>query len=75
MEIGKGIIELPSDAIENMMWLTRLDSGSLAGLLQAIHVCRVNADLVTSMDGNLCGHTDPSSSGLISLPSAAHKVY
>lgn len=33
MEIGRGIIELPSDAIENMMWLTRLDSGSLAGTL------------------------------------------
>ena len=33
MEIGRGIIELPSDAIETMMWLTRLDSGSLAGML------------------------------------------
>ena len=32
MDIGKGIIELPSDAIESMMWLTRLDSGSLAGM-------------------------------------------
>ena len=30
MEIGKGIIELPPDAMETMMWLTRLDSGSLA---------------------------------------------
>ena len=33
MDIGKGIIELPSDAIDSMMWLTRLDSGSLAGIL------------------------------------------
>lgn len=32
MDIGKTIIELPSDAAENMMWITRLDSGSLAGL-------------------------------------------
>ena len=32
MDIGKPIIELPSDAVENMMWITRLDSGSLAGL-------------------------------------------
>lgn len=32
MDIGKSIIELPSDATENMMWITRLDSGSLAGL-------------------------------------------
>lgn len=33
MDIGRGIIELPPDALENMMWLTRLDSGSLAGML------------------------------------------
>ena len=32
MELGRGIIELPSDAVESMMWLTRLDSGSLAGI-------------------------------------------
>ena len=31
MYIGKSIIELPSDAAETMMWITRLDSGSLAG--------------------------------------------
>ena len=30
--IGKSIIELPSDATESMMWITRLDSGSLAGI-------------------------------------------
>ena len=33
MYIGKSIIELPLDATENMMWITRLDSGSLAGML------------------------------------------
>ena len=33
MDIGRGIIELPSNAVENMMWLTHLDSGSLAGEL------------------------------------------
>lgn len=32
MDIGKSIMELPSEATENMMWMTRLDSGSLAGL-------------------------------------------
>ena len=31
-DIGKSLIELPSDATENMMWITRLDSGSLAGM-------------------------------------------
>ena len=30
MDLGKGIIELPRDAAETMMWITRLDSGSLA---------------------------------------------
>ena len=32
MDIGRSIIELPLDATQNMMWITRLDSGSLAGL-------------------------------------------
>lgn len=30
-ELDKSIIELPVDASEKLMWLTRLDSGSLAG--------------------------------------------
>lgn len=30
-EIGRAIIELPTDAAENLMWITRLDSGSLQG--------------------------------------------
>ena len=29
--IDTSVIELPSDAAENLMWITRLDSGSLAG--------------------------------------------
>lgn len=32
LEMGKSLIELPSDAAEHMMWITRLDSGSLAGM-------------------------------------------
>lgn len=31
IEIGRSVIELPPDASENLMWFTRLDSGSLAG--------------------------------------------
>lgn len=31
MDLGKAIIELPRDASETMMWMTRLDSASLAG--------------------------------------------
>ena len=29
-DLGKAVIELPRDAAETMMWMTRLDSGSLA---------------------------------------------
>lgn len=29
-DLGKGLIELPQDAAETMMWMARLDSGSLA---------------------------------------------
>ncbi|KAL8998687.1 MAG: hypothetical protein Q9188_006049 [Gyalolechia gomerana] len=29
-EIGRSVIELPKDASESLMWITRLDSGSLA---------------------------------------------
>ena len=31
MDLGKALIELPRDAAETMMWMTRLDSASLAG--------------------------------------------
>lgn len=31
LSMGKSLIELPADAEKNMMWITRLDSGSLAG--------------------------------------------
>ncbi len=31
LEIGKSVIELPKDAATNLMWISRLDSGSLAG--------------------------------------------
>ena len=30
-DIGRAVIELPTDAAENLMWITRLDSGSLQG--------------------------------------------
>lgn len=35
LAIGTSLIELPSDAPENMMWITRLDSGSLAGKISS----------------------------------------
>ena len=32
-ELSIPMIDLPQNALENMMWITRLDSGSLSGLL------------------------------------------
>ena len=41
MDVRTTVIELPSDATESMMWITRLDSESLAGLFHyAQHVLR-----------------------------------
>lgn len=34
-ELGKSVIELPKDATEKMMWIARLDSGSLAGKIMS----------------------------------------
>lgn len=31
LELGRSLIELTTDAAENLMWITRLDSDSLAG--------------------------------------------
>lgn len=38
LAIEKSVIELPSDAAENLMWMTRLDSSSLAGK-ETTHGC------------------------------------
>ena len=32
LSMGKSLIELPMNAAENLKWITRLDSGSLAGM-------------------------------------------
>lgn len=45
MYIGKSIIELPLDATESMMWITRLDSQSLAGVSTTVKTCSVTDDL------------------------------
>lgn len=37
-EIQVSLIELPQDALEKMMWITRLDSGSLKGMLRFGHI-------------------------------------
>lgn len=42
LETGKSLIELPLDATENLMWLTRLDSGSLAGKMARTFHCELS---------------------------------
>jgi hypothetical protein len=43
LEIGKSVIELPTDAATNLMWITRLDSGSLAGVFNTLFSVFVSA--------------------------------
>ena len=33
LRTGKSVIELPPNAIQKLMWMTRLDSGSLSSML------------------------------------------
>ena len=40
-KIGKALIELPHDASSRLLWITRLDSGSLSGksiVLRGYHI-------------------------------------
>ena len=38
-DMGKPVIELPTEATESMMWMTRLDSQSLAGMFSLVLSC------------------------------------
>ena len=69
LEMGKSIIELPKDAATNLMWITRLDSLSLAGgstrIISITSLCgwltKVVAWHVAYVD--LLIHASPDSSG------------
>ncbi|KAL8712988.1 MAG: hypothetical protein Q9220_002848 [cf. Caloplaca sp. 1 TL-2023] len=54
LELSKPVIELPTDASENLMWITQLDSSSLAGktliLLRCLLINRVAAWHTTYVD-------------------------
>ena len=60
VDIRKPIIELPSDATQNLMWLARLDSGSLAGLKCTVSGNMIGTDTYLSMDYHICRHFNPS---------------
>lgn len=74
MDLGKAIIELPADATETMMWIARLDSGSLAGwssdLLELHSLIKTH-----SMANNLCGHSYTSTFGVVGLSYTAIAIY
>lgn len=73
MDIGRGVIELPPNAMETMMWLTRLDSGSLAGI-SCKSCLRILAD-VFSVDCHLCRHIDSSPSRVVGLSCATPEIH
>lgn len=74
MRIGKSIIELPLDATESMMWITRLDSQSLAGM----SYCRQDISqslMISSMVNDLRRLAHPSTIRLVRVPYPAPKIY
>ena len=73
MDAGKSLIELPIDAVEHMMWLTRLDSASLAGASTPI-AARPKANHPSSLDKNPCRSTHSSPSSLIRLSYPALEI-
>ena len=77
LEMGKSIIELPTNAATNLMWITRLDSGSLAGgftKLSSITLVMV-ADQGCSVARNIRRPTYSCSSRLIRISNKATQVH
>ena len=73
-EIGKSIIELPSNAAQTLMWITRLDTGSLKGDLGAI--VRLCALLTCcSLAQNLCGYPHSRPTRLIRISYQAFEIH
>ncbi|KAL8750560.1 MAG: hypothetical protein Q9184_006387, partial [Pyrenodesmia sp. 2 TL-2023] len=65
-ELGKTVIELPTDASENLMWIARLDSGSLAGKVLFIESPQFSAHNVLAWQTtyvDILIHAPPHSSG------------
>ncbi len=74
MYIGKSIIELPSDATENMMWITRLDSGSLAGMFHH-PLSRIQLLTTSSMVNNLHRSAHPGTIRLVGVPYSSPEIH
>lgn len=66
LELGRTVIELPTDASENLMWIARLDSGSLAGNTPPPQPHQLLADQVLAWQTtyvDILIHAPPYSSG------------
>ena len=73
-DIGKSIIELPSDATETMMWITRLDSGSLAGMSPPLSI-HARPLTISSVVNNLRRLAHPSTIRLVGIPCPASQIH
>lgn len=73
--IDKSVIELPTNAAENLMWITRLDSGSLAGMDRLDKVLFRSANRTISVAYNLCrpGYSCPAK--VVGVSSTAAESY
>lgn len=73
--INKSVIELPSDAAENLMWITRLDSGSLAGKKTARQPLLQIIDRTISMAYHIRGYSNPRSASVIGFSSEVAEIH
>lgn len=73
-EMGKALIEVPLDATENLMWMTRLDSGSLAGLSRQL-LGSVRVLISCSLANYVCGHRDTSTIRIFRINCPPVEIY
>ncbi|KAI9842516.1 MAG: hypothetical protein M1837_007110 [Sclerophora amabilis] len=77
-ELGKTVINLPGDAAENMMWITRLDSGSLSGTQAPLNSPKQGPNICIAWDKtdlDILIHVPPDSLGnLKRLLRSLHQV-
>lgn len=74
MHIGKSIIEMPLGATESMMWITRLDSQSLAGMSHDRQDIAQSLT-ISSMVNDLRRLAYPSTIRLVRVPYPAPKIH
>lgn len=73
--IDKSVIELPSDAAENLMWITRLDSSSLAGKQTTWQRLLEITNSTLSVAYHICRHSNSCSASVIGFSTAVAKIH